>query len=175
MASVEQLVDHDHHGGRRVDVIAHITGHDVQDFHIGSDARLWDVMDKAAQLAGVALLPPKERPFDELHSMNGEHVGPIIENLDQSLAEYMRHTGFKAHFAVKLALAFHVNTRWDVAPKKDLSPRDILALPRIHLDFTKFTLYRPESNDPLPLDTLIEIHRGLKLDAHSDGRYGGGC
>jgi hypothetical protein len=174
MASVEHMAEHAHHGGKKVDVIAHLSGHPVQEFQIGSDARLLDVMDKAAKLAGVALLPPKQLPFDLLHSMNGEQRGPVIEDIEQSLAEYLQHAGHKPHFAIELARTLHVTARWDVAPKKEMSPREILSLPRINLDYTKFTLYRPGSKAKLPLDEPIEVRRGLDLEAQSDGSYGGG-
>jgi hypothetical protein len=163
-----------HHGGHhRVEVTAHVTGHPTQEFEIGSGATLLEVMERAAELAGVALLPPRHKPFDLLHAMNGEHIGAIIEHLDQSLDEYV-HAGHAGHFTVELVRAFHVNTRWDVAPKKEMSPREILALPRIHLDYTQYTLYLPESTAELPLDTSIKIERGTDLEAQADGKYGGG-
>lgn len=175
MAQVEQeSAGHGHHGGHRVDVTAHVSGHPTQTFEIGSDATLLEVMERAAKLAGIALLPPRHKPFDLLHAMNGEHVGPVIEHLDQTLGEYLHHAGHSAHFTVELVRAFQVNTRWDVAPKEKMSPREILALPRIHLDYTQYTLYLPESTAELPLDTPITIERGTDLEAQADGKYGGG-
>ena len=66
--------------------------------------------------------------------MNGEQVGEIIDQLDRSLDDYLRHPGHKPHFTIELVRVFHVNTRYDVAPNCEMSPREILALPRIHLD-----------------------------------------
>lgn len=158
----------------RTSVTAHVVGHATQTFEIGSEATLLEVMDRAATLAGFALLPPRQRPFDRLHAMQGEQIGPVIEPLDQSLAAYLSQADHLPHFTVDLARAIHVNTRWDVAPEQEMSPRQILALPRIHLDHTQFTLYQPESTVPLPLDTPIKLERGTDLEAQRDGKYGGG-
>jgi hypothetical protein len=163
-----------HHGGRRIDVTAHVAGHAVQTFEIGGDATLLHTMERAAMLAGFALLPPRERSFDLLHAMHGEVVGPVIEHLDDTLTEYLRDPGHAAHFTVELARAIHVNNRWDVAPKEEMTPREILALPRIHLDPAKYTLYLPESTKELPPDTPIKLERGTDLEAQADGKYGGG-
>jgi len=161
-----------HHG--HVNVTAHVVGHSTQVFDIGSEATLLEVMEQAATLGGFALLPPRQRPFDHLHAMNGEQVGPVIEPLDQSLEEYLHHADHLPHFTLELARAIHVNTRWDVAPEQEMAPREILALSRIHLDHTQFTLYRPESTVPLPLETPITLERGTDLEAQRDGKYGGG-
>jgi hypothetical protein len=175
MAQVEQeSVGHDHDEGRRVDVTVHVSGHPTQVFEIGSHATLLKVMHRAVSLAGAELLPPRQPTFDLLHAMKGEHVGPVIEHLDLSLDDYLHHAGHQPHFTIELVRAFRVNTRWDVAPADMMSPREILALPRIHLDYTKYSLYLPEQNDELPLDTPIKIERGTDLEAQADGKYGGG-
>lgn len=175
MSQIEhETIGRGHNGGRKVDVTVHVSGHPIQTFEIGSRASLLNVMEQAAKLAGVGLLPPRQKPFDTLHAMNGEQVGAVIENLDQLLEEYLHHAGKRPHFTVELVLAFHVNTRWDIAPDEMMSPRQILALPRIHLDFTKYTLYLPEQTTELPFDTPIKIERGLDLEAQADGKYGGG-
>lgn len=176
MAHVEQeTAGHGHHGGRRVDVTVHVSGHPTQTFEIGSHATLLQLMERAARLAGAGLLPPRQRTFDLLHAMQGEQFGPVIEHLDQSLDDYLHHPGHRPHFTVELVRAFHVNTRWDVAPTEMLSPREILALPRIHLDYTQYTLYLPESTAELSLDTPIKVERGTDLEAQADGKYGGGA
>jgi hypothetical protein len=160
-------------GNGHVDVTARVGGHATQEFEIASEATLLDVMERAATLAGVALLPPMERPFDHIHEMNGDCIGTGIEFLDQTLAEYLRRGDRSPHFAIELALAIRVNTRWDVAPETSMSPRQILSLPRIHLDHKEFTLYLPDSTAPLPLDTPIRLERGIDLEAQRDGKYGG--
>ena len=150
MAQLEQeLIREDCQGGRRVEVTAHVTGHATQTFDAGVGMTLEQVMTRAAASAGVALLPPRSEPFDRLHEMHGEQVGAVIENLDQALSEYLRQGG-RPHFTVELVLAVHVNTRWDVALRESMSPREILALPRIHLDPAKYSLYLPESTQELP-------------------------
>jgi hypothetical protein len=178
MSQIEQKSAGHRHGGHAVKVVAHIMleakKEGTQEFEIGSEATLLEVMHEAAELAGFELLPPRQKPFDELHSMNGEHVGAIIEHLDQTLAEYLHHAGHEPHFMVELVRTFRVNTRWDVAPKEEMTPREILALPRIHLNFEQYTLYKPESTEELPLDTPIKIKRGTDLEAQADGKYGGG-
>lgn len=174
MAQVEhETADHGHYGSRKVDVTVHVCGHPTQTFRIGSDATLLEVMERAARLAGVALLPPRHQTFDMLHAMHGEQVGPVIEDLDPSLIDYLHHAGHQPHFTIELVRAFHVNTRWDVAPKEMMSPREILTLPRIHLDYTQYTLYLPESTAELALDTPIKVERGTDLEAQADGKYGG--
>lgn len=159
---------------RRLEVTAHVSGHATQSFDAETGKTLEQVMAQAAALAGVALLPPEKKPFDRLHEMHGEQVGAVIENLEQTLREYLRHHRRQPHFAVELALAIHVNTRWDVASREAMSPREILALPRIHLDPARYTLYLPESTQELPPDTPIKLTRGMDLEAQPDGKYGGG-
>jgi len=175
MAQLEQeLIGEDRQGGRRVEVTAHVTGHATQAFDARAELTLEQVMTQAAASAGVALLPPRSKPFDRLHEMHGEHVGAVIVNLDQTLGEYLRQCGGRPHFTVELVLAVHVNTRWDVAVQELMSPREILALPRIHLDPANYSLYLPESTQELPADTPIKLTRGIDLEAQPDGKYGGG-
>ena len=131
-------------------------------------------MTQAASSAGVALLPPRSKFFDRLREMDGEQIGAVIESLDQTLGEYLCQGGGQPHFTVELVLAIHVNTRWDVAVQESMSPREILALPRINLDPAKYSLYLPESTQELPADTPIKLTRGIDLEAQPDGKYRGG-
>jgi hypothetical protein len=71
-----------------------------------------------------------------------------------------------------LARTLRVNTRWDVAPKPELTPLEILALPKIHLDPAEYSLYLPECTEPLPPDKPVKIERGQDFEAQRDGRYG---
>lgn len=175
MSQVEhELIGEHPHSGRNVEVTAHVTGHATQTFDAQSGLTLEQLMTHAAASAGVALLPPRNKPFDRLHEMRGEQVGAVIENLDQTLGEYLRQGGSRPHFTIELVLAVHVNTRWDVAVQESMSPREILALPRIHLDPAKYSLYLPESTQELPADTPIKLTRGIDLEAQPDGKYGGG-
>jgi hypothetical protein len=158
--------------GYRLQVIVRIVGHESEAFEISPHATLLEVMAEGARLGGFALLPPKERPFDRLHKVKGHELGPVIENMEQTLGEYLRHSPGELHFAVELARTLRVNTRWDVAPKPELTPREILALPRVHLDPAEYSLYLPECTEPLPADTPVKIERGRDFEAQRDGRYG---
>ncbi len=56
-----------------------------------------------------------------------------------------------------------------------MTPKQILALPGVGLDYQQYTLYLPGSSDPLPLDKPIHLKRGEALEAerHHAGRAGG--
>ena len=162
-------------GRHEVTIIVHILGeapHGTQEFVMRRDATLRDLMVEAARLAGLSLLPPDDRPFDRLHQ--GDERGTVIEDLDETVGEFSRHFVGPAHFTLELVRAFRVNVRWDVAPEPELSPRAILALPRIHLDYKEYTLYPPDSDKELPLDTPVKIKRGDDFEAQRDGKYGKG-
>jgi hypothetical protein len=53
-----------------------------------------------------------------------------------------------------------------------MTPRQILALPTINLDFQTYTLYLPNNSTPLPLDTPVPVDRGSVFEAQADGKYG---
>jgi len=158
--------------GQRVHVLVRIIGHEDQAFESSVHATLLEMMAEAARLGGFALLPPKERPFDRLQRLDGEAVGPVIENLDQTMGEFLDHFPGAAHFAIEVARTLRVNKRWDVASTAELTPLEILALPRIHLDPAEYSLYLPDSTEPLPPDKPVKIERGQDFEAQCDGRYG---
>jgi hypothetical protein len=138
-------------------------------------ASLLALLQEGADHAGVSLLPNRDHPLDHLHNIEKhDHTGPVIDNLDQALGDFLKTPESTRNFGIELVLAFCVNTRWAVAPKTQMTPREILALPKINLDPTQYTLYREKSTDPLPLDQPIAITRGLRLEAQKDGRYGEG-
>jgi hypothetical protein len=175
-----QLGDADscgHHHHHDVHVTARLLphGHEAT-FDLPDNAALLEVLEQGARHLKVHLLPPApERPLDRLHDLaHHHHVGPAIENLDQALGAYLKEKGTTPHFGIELVLAFRVNTRWAVATKPEMTPREILALPAINLDYQQYTLYLPESCDPLALDTPIHLKRGEALEAQRDGKYGGG-
>lgn len=64
-----------------------------------------------------------------------------------------------------------VNTRWAIATAASMSPRQILELPGIELDYTQYTLYLPNSVDVLPLDTPIVLERGKAFEAQRHASY----
>lgn len=141
-------------------------------FQVGEDDSLLDLMVEGADLASTALLPTGDNPLDELHNLRGQDVGPTINDLDQAVGPFVRAPQNTQHFGITLVRAFRVNTRWAVAPQAQLSPREILSLAAINLDYTQFTLYLPDSSEPLPLDEAIPIERGDVFEAQRDGKYG---
>ncbi len=145
-------------------------------FELPDNAALLEVLEDGAKHLHQPLLPPAPlKPLDRLHdiSRHGQE-GPVIENLDQTLGAYLKEKGTTPHFGIELVLALRVNTRWAVATKPQMTPREILALPGINLDYTQYTLYPPDSDKLLPLDTPITMTRGMAFEAQRDGKYGGG-
>lgn len=142
-------------------------------FKVPGTAPLLEVFQRGAELAQETLLPTKDAPLDRLHNIvKHDQVGPAIDDLDQAVGEFVTRPGNTKDFGIEVVLAFRVNTRWAVAPKPELSPREILALPEINLDYTQYSLYLPNSTDLLSLDTPVKIHRGMAFEAQRDGRYG---
>ncbi|MBA4191810.1 MAG: hypothetical protein C0467_27845 [Planctomycetaceae bacterium] len=145
-------------------------------FKIADNAPLLQLLEDGARHLGIHLLPPPPlRPLDRLHNI-GKHdeVGPAIGDLDQSVGVYLKEKGTTKDFGIELVLAFRVNTRWAVATSHEMTPKQILALPGIGLDYQQYTLYLPGSSAPLPLDKPIHLKRGDALEAQRDGKYGEG-
>jgi hypothetical protein len=170
------VVVEDEHGGREVEVSVELAGdseHHRHHFHISRDARLLEVLDEGARKLGVHLLPNPAEPLDRLHGVYENHeIGPPLE-LSLTLVEFLKENPRTHHFAVELVLAIRVNTRWRVAPEKDMTPRAILALADLSSD--EYSLYfPPDSVDPLPPDTPVELRRGERFEAQRDGKYGAG-
>ncbi len=164
------------HHPNEVAVIVHIHDDDgrvTQEFRVSRHATLLDMMQEAVRLAGLALLPPGERPFDRLYRGDDTSTGELT-HLDETVWECIRDGIGHPHFLLELARTFRVNIRWAVAAAQDMTPREILALPEINLDYQEYTLYPPDSDDPLPLDTPIRIKRGTDFEAQRDGKYGKG-
>ena len=138
-------------------------------------ATLLDVLQAGAAKARVDLLPSMEEPLDHLrNSRRKQGFGPPIEDLNEELSEYLEKHGTTRRFGIELVLAICVNTRWAVATSCSMTPREILALPGIGLDYTQYTLYLGDDPNLLPLDTPIELERGLCFEAQKDGKYGEG-
>jgi hypothetical protein len=170
------VVVEDEHGGREVEVSAELAGdpeHHRHHFHASRDAPLLEVLDEGARKLGVHLLPKSAEPLDRLHGVYEHHeIGPALD-LSLTLAEFLREKPRTHHFAVELVLAIRVNTRWRVAPERDMTPRAILALADLSAD--EYSLYfPPDSVDPLPPDTPVALHRGQRFEAQRDGKYGEG-
>lgn len=143
-------------------------------FNLPENVSLREVLEEGARELHLELLPPApQEPLDRLHGiLKHDEVGPAITNLDQSLGMYLDDKGTKPDFGIELVLAFRVNTRWAVATSPQMTPKEILALPAINLDYQQYTLYLPGSATPLPLEQAITITRGEALEAQRDGKYG---
>jgi hypothetical protein len=51
-----------------------------------------------------------------------------------------------------------------------MTPRELLT--SFGFDPSQFSLYKPDSTEPLPADTAISLYRGDMFEAQKDGRYG---
>jgi hypothetical protein len=147
-------------------------GPDV-DVELPNDDPLSETLIQGAAALSVTLLPSPQEPLDKLRNeiQHGE-FGPPIGDLDQPLGEYLHEPHTSKRFAIELVLAIRVNTRWAIATADSMSPRQILELPGIDLDYSQYTLYLPNSTEVLPLDTPIALHRGIAFEAQRDGKYG---
>jgi hypothetical protein len=170
------VADTSGHHPHEVVVIVYIHDDDcriTQEFRVSMHAILLDMMKEAVRLAGLALLPPGELPFDRLYRGDDTSTGELTD-LDETVAECVRDDVGHPHFLLELARTFRVNNRWAVATAQDMTPREVLALPDINLDYQEFTLYPPDSDAPLALDTPICVKRGADFEAQRDGKYGKG-
>ncbi len=171
-----QVEETSRHHPHEVVVIVHLHDDDgprTQEFTVSRHATLLEMMKEAVRLAGLALLPPGERPFDRLYLGDDTSTGPI-DDLKKTVAEVVGDCVDHPHFLLELARTFRVNVRWAAATAKELTPREILVLPGINLNYEEFTLYSPDSDDKLPLDTPTCIKRGMEFEAQPDGKYGKG-
>ena len=92
-------------------------------------------------------------------------------NLELTLGEFLREEPRTHHFAVELVLSIQINTRWRIAPEKEMTPKEILTL--ADLPWQEYSLYYPrDSVDPLQPDTPAKLHRGERFEAQRDGKYG---
>jgi len=144
---------------------------DTQAFKVPESDPLIEIMRQWASLAGHTLLPDPASPLDRLHNIiKHDEVGPAIDNLEQPTGDFIKAPHTSHDFGVELVRAFRVNTRWWVAPKDTMTPHEILD--QVGLAYQEYTLYRDQSNDPLPLDTPFLVNRGDFFEAQRDGKYG---
>jgi len=118
------------------------------------------------------LLPPSPlAPFDKIFSYDKHNdlIGPITD-LSMPLGRVLVQYRCKKKFGLELLRSIKVNSTWKVAPKDSMTPREILGL--FGMDYTQYTLYLPDSQDPLPLDVSLSTERGKCFEAIKDGRYG---
>jgi hypothetical protein len=136
------------------------------------DITIGELMVRIAKEFGVSLLPPSPSvPFDKLfcYGRNGELLGPLTD-LSMPLGRVLIQYRCKKKFGLELLRSIKVNVAWKVAPKEIMTPSEILDL--FGLDYTQYTIYLPDSPDPLPLHVGIQIKRGDCFEAIKDGRYG---
>lgn len=160
--------------GHEVGLSAELLGdpeHRREHFRTARDIRLLEVLDEGAQKLGVHLLPNAEDPLDRLHGVYEHHEIGAPLDLSIVLEEFLKEPPHTHHFAIELVLAIRVNTRWRIAPKDEMTPREILKL--ADLSAEEYSLYfPPDSVDPLPPDTPVKLHRGQRFEAQRDGKYG---
>jgi hypothetical protein len=151
--------------------LLHDLEHQRKHFRIARDGKLLEVLDEGAKKLGVELLPNPETPLDQLRGVyENHHVGEPL-NLNITVEDFLRHERPTEHFAVELVLAIQINTRWRIAPEREMTPKAILAL--AGLPWEEYSLYYPpDTIDPLPPDTPVKLHRGQRFEAQRDGKYG---
>lgn len=176
IASKKSVVGIDE-AGKNVEIsveLLHDPEHERKHFRVERDARLLEVLDEGAKKLGVKLLPNPEAPLDRLRGLYEHHrVGEPL-NLELTVEDFLKQEPRTHQFAVDLVLAIQINTRWRIAPEKEMTPKAILAL--AGLAWQEYSLYRPvDSVDPLPPDTPVKLHRGERFEAQRDGKYGAGA
>lgn len=151
--------------------VLHHPDHEPKHVHAKDDETMLEVMDKAAHKLEVKLLPNPHAPLDQLRGIYENHrVGEPL-NLNETVEEFLRQEPKTHHLAIDLVLAIEINTRWRVAPEKEMTPKAILAL--AGLPWEQYSLYYPaDSVDPLPADKPVKLHRGQRFEAQRDGKYG---
>ncbi len=151
--------------------VLHHPDHEPKHINVKTHDTLLEVLDEAAQKLDVKLLPNAHAPLDKLRAVYEHHrVGEPLD-LNETVEGFLRLEPKTRHLAIELVLAIEVNTRWKMAPEKEMTPKAILAL--VGLPWEQYSLYYPaESVDPLPLNTPVKLHRGQRFEAQRDGKYG---
>ena len=134
------------------------------------EAPLLEVLARGLAESHNQLIPVPNPPVDRLHNLRHGEEGLAIPDLDQPLWQYLRQPAASRDFGIELVRAFRVNTKWAVAPRPELTAREILGL--VGLDYQQYTLYKLGSAIPLPLDQPVKIVRGEVFEAQRDGKYG---
>ena len=171
----EKPVNAVEHGEREIEVsveLFHHHEHERKYLHVPRSATLLEVLDEGARKLDVKLLPNAEMPLDRLRGLYENHVGEPLD-LKITVEDFLHHGHRTHHFAAELVLAIQINTRWRVAPEKEMTPKAILSL--ADLPWQEYSLFYPaDSTEPLPPDTPVKLHRGQRFEAQRDGKYGDG-
>jgi hypothetical protein len=151
--------------------VLHHPDHEPKHLHVKRDTSLQEVLDEAARKLDVKLLPNPHTPLDQLHGVYERHrVGESLD-LNLTVEDFLRQEPITHHLAIALVLAIEINTRWRIAPEKEMTPKAILAV--AGLSWEQYSLYYPaDSVDPLPPDAPVKLHRGQRFEAQRDGKYG---
>jgi hypothetical protein len=141
-------------GGHQIEFrveLLHHPDHEPKHIQVKPHATMLEVMDEAAQKLDVKLLPNPQTPLDQLRGAYEHHrVGEPLD-LDLTVEDFLRQEPTTHHLAIELVLAIEINTRWRIAPEKEMTPKAILAL--AGLRWEQYSLYYPaDSVDPLPPD-----------------------
>ncbi|MBF0570812.1 MAG: hypothetical protein HQL12_02960 [Candidatus Omnitrophica bacterium] len=131
-----------------------------------------EVMNIIAQEFHQKLLPPEpEQPLDQLfyYDRHNNIMGPIVD-LAAPIWRVITQHHARLKLSLKLSLSIQVNANWKIAPKEEMTPRAILQL--FDLDAAQYSLYHLDGSEPLPIDTLVKLHRGERFVALKDGKYG---
>jgi Prokaryotic E2 family E len=141
-------------------------------FHAHLGDTLLRVYEKAAEALQERLLPPAPAiPFDLLffHTHDGEWRATTA-NLEEPLWEALAG-GMTRHLGIDYRLIVRINAKWGVVTSERLTPKQLLA--ELEFDPAQFSLYRHDSDVPLPPDAPLHVRRGEHFEAQKDGRYGG--
>ena len=157
----------------RVEVLNH-PDHEPKHLRVKEDATLLEVLDEAARKLDVKLLPTAHAPLDHLRGVyEHHHVGDPL-NLKLTVADFLAEAPKTHRLSLELVLAIEINTRWRIAPEKEMTPKAILTL--AGLPWEEYSLYHPvDSVEPLLPDTPVKLHRGERFEAQRDGKYGFGA
>ena len=131
------------------------------------------VMHIIAKEFDQKILPPEpEQPLDQLfyYDRHNHLMGPASD-LTTPIWKVITQHHARLKLSLKLSLTIQVNANWKIAPKEEMTPREIMQL--FELDSSQYSLYHLHGTDPLPVDTAIKLHRGERLVAIKDGKYGG--
>jgi hypothetical protein len=151
--------------------VLHHPDHEPRHFRVKLDAILLEVLDEAAHKLDVKLLPNGHSPLDQLRGVYEHHRIGEPQDLNLTVEEFLRQENKTHHFGIELVLAIEINTRWRVAPEKEMTPKAILTL--ADLSWEQYSLYFPaESVSPLPPEVPVKLHRGQRFEAQRDGKYG---
>ncbi len=130
------------------------------------------VLDEAAQKLDVESYcrTPTHRSTSSAVSMTIIASGSLLD-LNETVEDFLRQEPKTRHLAIELVLAIEINTRWRIAPEREMTPKAILAL--AGLPSEQYSLYYPaDSVEPLPPDSPVRVHRGQRFEAQRDGKYG---